>query len=92
QSAKFPNGEAANPVYQSKEADCRAAFDKFVLGKTVAGVETYWQQQIFSGREVPPPSRVGDERVIAFVKSTPGGIGYVSVGAPVVGVKVVPIR
>lgn len=92
QSEKFPDGQVANPVYQSKDASCRAAFDKVVLGKTVAGVETFWQQQIFSGRDVPPASKASDESVIAFVRATPGGIGYVCIGAVAVGVKVIAIR
>ncbi|MEP6779350.1 MAG: hypothetical protein ABJC26_05625 [Gemmatimonadaceae bacterium] len=92
QTDRFPNGQEANPVYQLKDAACRAAFDKAVLGKTVAGVETFWQQQIFSGRDVPPASKTSDETVIAFVRATPGGIGYVSAGASAVGVKVIAIR
>jgi ABC-type phosphate transport system substrate-binding protein len=92
QTSKFPDGAAATPVYQSKSSATRAAFDKAILGKSVAGVETYWQQQIFSGKDVPPASKNGDDEIIAFVKATPGGIGYVSAGAAVAGVKVIAIK
>jgi ABC-type phosphate transport system substrate-binding protein len=92
QSEKFANGTAASPVYQSKASAVRIAFDKAVLGKSVAAVETYWQQQIFSGKDVPPPSKGSDDDVIAFVKATPGGIGYVSASAAVAGVKVVTVK
>lgn len=85
-------GSAATPVYQGKTSATRIAFDKAILGKSVAGVETFWQQQIFSGKDVPPPSKGSDDDVIAFVKATPGGIGYVSSGAAVAGVKVIAVK
>lgn len=85
-------GSATTPVYQGKTSATRIAFDKSVLGKSVAGVETFWQQQIFSGKDVPPPSKATDDDVIAFVKSTPGGIGYVSAGAATAGVKVIAVK
>ncbi|MEP6998954.1 MAG: hypothetical protein ABI969_00650 [bacterium] len=92
QSDKFANGTAASPVYQAKASPVRIAFDKAVLGKSVAAVETFWQQQIFSGKDVPPPSKGSDDDVIAYVKATPGGIGYVSASASVAGVKIVAVK
>ena len=92
QAAKLPDGTVAAPVYQSKSSATRIAFDKAILGKSVAGVETFWQQQIFSGKDVPPPSKGSDEDVINFVKSTPGGIGYVSAGSAASGVKVIAVK
>ena len=90
QAPKFGNGTAAAPVDQKGPA--RAAFSKAVHGKAVNANDTYWQQQIFAGKEVPPPSKANDDEVIAFVKSNPGGIGYVSAGASTAGVKVVAIK
>lgn len=90
--AKFPGGSAASPVDQGKGAAVRATFTKSVVGKTVSAVETYWQQQIFSGKDVPPPTKASDDEVIAYVKSNPGGIGYVSGSAAVAGVKVVAVK
>ncbi|MBC8085956.1 MAG: phosphate ABC transporter substrate-binding protein, partial [Phycisphaerae bacterium] len=52
----------------------------------------YWQQQIFSGKDVPPASKHTDEDVINFVKSTPGGIGYVSASSAAAGVKVIAVK
>lgn len=90
QTAKFANGTAAAPADQ--KGGVRAAFTKAVHGKPVNAIDTYWQQQIFSGKEVPPPTKASDDEVIAFVKSNPGGIGYVSAGAATAGVKVVAIK
>ncbi|MEO7999154.1 MAG: phosphate ABC transporter substrate-binding protein [Gemmatimonadaceae bacterium] len=92
QTSKFADGSAAVPVYQAKTAPARIAFDKAVLGKTVAAVETFWQGQIFSGKDTPPASKPSDDDVIAFVKSTPGGIGYVSSAAATAGVKVLVLK
>ena len=90
--AKFPSGAAATPVDQPKSAATRGEFTKTVHGKTVAAIESYWQQQIFSGKDVPPAAKPTDADVVAFVKATPGAIGYVSASADVGGVKVVAIK
>ena len=92
EAAAFPNGVSAAPVDQSKASPVRAAFSKRIVGRPVSAVETYWQQQIFSGKEVPPPNKATDDEVVAFVKATPGGVGYVSAGANVAGVKVVEVK
>lgn len=92
QSTKFADGSAAAPVYQAKTSPVRIAFDKSVLGKSVSAVETFWQQQIFSGKDVPPAAKTSDDEVVAFVKSTPGGIGYVSGAAATAGVKVLVLK
>jgi ABC-type phosphate transport system substrate-binding protein len=90
QATKFSNGTAAAPVDQ--KGGIKAAFAKGVHGKPIAAIETYWQQQIFSGKDVPPAAKGSDDEVIAFVKSNPGGIGYVSAGAATAGVKVISVK
>ncbi|WP_291162816.1 substrate-binding domain-containing protein [Gemmatimonas sp. UBA7669] len=92
QTTKFPNGTAAQPVDQAKGSSVRAAFSKSVLGRGVAAVESYWQQQIFSGKDVPPPTKASDDEVVAYVKANAGAIGYVSAGASTAGVKVVDVK
>jgi ABC-type phosphate transport system substrate-binding protein len=92
QATKFADGSAAVPVYQAKTSPARIAFDKSVLGKSVSAVETFWQQQIFSGKDVPPAAKATDDDVVAFVKATSGGIGYVSGAAATAGVKVLVLK
>lgn len=92
ETTKFPNGTAATPVDLNKASAVRAAFSKAVIGRPVSAVETYWQQQIFSGKDVPPSAKASDDEVIAFVKANPGAIGYVSAGASVAGVKVIDVK
>ena len=71
---KLPDGEAAKPVDQEKDAAVREAFSKAVHGRSAAQIESYWQQQIFSGKDVPPDTKKSDAEVISYVKSTPGAI------------------
>lgn len=92
ESAGFPGGGSATPVDQGKSSAVRAAFSKRIIGRPVSAVDTYWQQQIFSGKDVPPAAKASDDDVIAFVKSTPGAIGYISAGASTAGVKVIDVK
>lgn len=66
------------PVDQAKNSSIREAFTKAVHGRPTAAIQSYWQQQIFAGKDVPPAEKASDADVVAFVKATPGSIGYVS--------------
>ncbi len=92
-SRNLPDGTAAVPVDLPTDSAVRAAFSDAVHGRGVSSIESYWQQQIFSGKDVPPETKATDAEVIAFVSSTPGGIGYVSSGASLgSGVKAVTVN
>jgi ABC-type phosphate transport system substrate-binding protein len=81
------------PVDQQKAAKVRDAFSRAVHGRPASAVATYWQQQIFAGKDVPPPEKGSDADVIAYVKSTPNGIGYVAAGTELgAGVKAVTVQ
>ena len=80
------------PVDLAEASGIRKAFSSEVVGKDVATVRSYWQQQLFTGRGVPPVVKASDAEVLAFVASRPGAIGYVSAGAALPdGVKAVRI-
>jgi ABC-type phosphate transport system substrate-binding protein len=51
---KWDTGLPIVPVDQVPVSPARAAFTKIVHGKPVSAIASYWQQQIFAGREVPP--------------------------------------
>lgn len=91
-TAKWSDGIPAAPVNQSKKSPVRDSFTSAVHRKSVAAVDSYWQQQIFSGRDVPPPEKSSDADVISFVKSNPGAIGYVSNAAAIAGVKTINVE
>lgn len=88
-STTWEGGEEALPVDLPEASETRAAFSVEVLKKSVAGVKAYWNQQIFSGRSVPPREQPGDAEVVAYVKAHANAVGYVSEKADVSGVKVV---
>jgi ABC-type phosphate transport system substrate-binding protein len=93
---RWKDGREIAPVDQSGRSPVRTEFTRDVLEKAgmgrISAVESYWQQQIYSGRGVPPPVKSSDAEVVAFVAANPGGIGYVSAGADTAGVKVVDVR
>ena len=89
---KWENGTSVLPVDQMPASPARAAFTRVVHGKAVSAIASYWQQQVFAGRDVPPAEKAGDAAVLAFVKANPGAIGYVSGAVAVDGVKLLTIR
>ena len=88
----WSGGVPVAPVDLDDDSPTRAAFSRAVHRRSVDLIRQYWEQQIFSGRNVPPPDKATDAAVVAFVRTTPGAIGYVSPDADVRGVKVVEIR
>lgn len=84
--------EVIQPVDLAPESPTRHQFSERVLSRSVTGVKNYWQQAIFSGRDVPPPELPSDEEVINYVVSHEGSIGYVSNQAKTHDVKVVTIK
>ena len=88
--SKFHDGHSAMPVDLPSSSGIRDGFSRDIHGKPTSAVEAYWQQQVFSGREVPP-SEKGEGAAIDFVRSNGGGIAYVSAGAPTDGVKVISV-
>ena len=75
---RWPSGETIRPLDQRPDTAVRRSFSRGILKRTVAAVRSYWQQRIFSGRDVPPPELDSDASVIAYVERTPGAVGYVS--------------
>lgn len=92
QARKWGNGDLIRPVDQSLRSDVREAFSQHVLGKSADELYAYWRQAILENRR-PPRVLDSDERVLEYVASTSGAIGYVSAEAPLDGfeVKVVEI-
>ena len=89
---KWSNGTPVVPVDQSDRAAVRDEFSRSIHGKPTAAVKSYWQQQIFSGRDVPPVEKASDSEVIALVRSNPGAVGYVDAAADTSGLKVLAVQ
>ena len=71
-------GRATAPVDHSLATPIRVAFSRKALGFSINDVRDYWMKQTLSGGDVAPPIRSSERDVLEFVKSEPGGIGYVS--------------
>lgn len=88
----WPHDATVRPADLPPQSHVRVRFSEEIIRRPVSAVRAYWQQRIFSGRDVPPPELASDAEVMRYVANHPGGIGYVSGGAALVGVKAVPVR
>jgi ABC-type phosphate transport system substrate-binding protein len=80
----WSNGNKVMPVDQKVTSGTRDAISRAVHGRSARVIKNWWNQQIFAGKGVPPPELASDARVIAFVLTNPGAVGYVD-GAAVTG-------
>ena len=88
----WPNGNVIYPTDLAPSSPVRRAFTRDVMNRSVDSVKSYWQQRIFSGRDVPPPEFETDEEVVQFVLKHEGGIGYVSPSVKPGGCHVVTVQ
>ena len=89
---KWEDGTPIVVADQNDKSPVRDAFTTFVHGKSVAAIKSFWQQQIFSGRDVPPVEQTTDAAILAFVRSTPGAVGYIGARTAASGVKIIEVR
>jgi hypothetical protein len=55
-------------------------------------IDSYWQAQVFSGRNSPPKSMESDQAIIDYVRTKPGAVAYISSTADTEGVKVITVQ
>ncbi|MEO1082865.1 MAG: hypothetical protein AAFY88_01345 [Acidobacteriota bacterium] len=90
--SKWPDSDLkAAPVDLEGNSDVRESLSRDLHSRSVSSIKSYWQKQIFSGRNSPPPELSDDSEVIAWVSRNPGAIGYVSPRARLDGVKTLSI-
>jgi ABC-type phosphate transport system substrate-binding protein len=90
-TTRWDFNEVIRPVDQAPDSPVRRKFSEEVLKRSVAAVRSYWQQVIFSGRDVPPPELGSDEDVVKYVLKYPGAIGYVAGGSDTSDAKIVSV-
>jgi ABC-type phosphate transport system substrate-binding protein len=88
----WPSDETIRPVDLGPGSPTRHLFSQSVLRRSVDAVKGYWQQRIFSGRDVPPPELDSDDEVVRYVMKYGGAVGYVSSTASIGGAKAVLVR
>ncbi len=77
----WPNGETIRPVGLGKRFLARERFAREVLNKSPAQLRSYWNQQIFSGKGVPPPELDTEAAVIQYVTRNRGAVGFLPASA-----------
>lgn len=88
----FPDGSEVTPVNLPDTSGTRTDFDTNMLGKDPNKMKAYWSMMMFSGKGTPPKQVADDAEAVAFVGSTPGGIGYVDSGSVSGAVKVLSVN
>jgi ABC-type phosphate transport system substrate-binding protein len=91
-TTRWPSGDVIKPVDLPPDSRARARFSEDVLKRSVAAVKSYWNQMIFSGRDVPPPELPTDDDVVKYVLTHSGAIGYVSGDARLGDARIVTVR
>lgn len=91
-TTRWSNGKVIRPVDLRPESPVRIRFSDVVLRRSVASVRSYWQQIIFSGRDVPPPELESEEAVVSYVLRHSGSVGYVSSTAKIGSAKIVSVQ
>ncbi len=89
---RWADDSVVKPVDLKANHVLRKHFSEGVLGRSVAAVRRYWQQKIFSGRDLPPPEVSSAAAALEYVSSQPGAIGYVSCQHELKGVRAVTLR
>ena len=90
--AAWPRNLVVRPIGLSPKFITREQFAKNVLKKTLAQLKSYWTQQIFSGKGVPPPEAGSTSDVIEFVLANPGAVGYLPADADPGKAKVIAVE
>ena len=91
-AAEWSNGETIRPVDLADKFPARERFNEDVVRKTAAQLKAYWNQQIFSGKGVPPPEADTTAEMIDYVLAHPGAVGYLPVDIDPGHAKVIPVR
>ncbi len=76
----WSNGRPAAPIDQSFGSLVRVRFSLDIHGRDVKAIRSYWQQLLYQGKDLPPPTRSSDAEVIDFVSSKGNAVGYVARG------------
>lgn len=90
-TTRWDDRTVVEPVDLPSGSSVRDSFSTAIHQKSVASVESYLHQQIFSGRAKPPLVVESDSEVAAFVSKNSGAIGYVSSDFDPIGVKVLSL-
>lgn len=81
-ATRWPDGALIEPVDLTDGSAVHGRFVTEIHHKDAAALSSYWQQQIFAGKDVPPPAMATDAEILAYVRQHSGAIGYISADSP----------
>jgi hypothetical protein len=88
----WTSGEPIRPIDLATRFAVRERFVIDVLKKTPAQLKRYWNQQIFSGKGVPPPEAESTAAAVAYVLGNPGAVAYLPRDADTGRAKVIGVK
>jgi ABC-type phosphate transport system substrate-binding protein len=91
-AADWNGGQIIRPIDLATRFAVREQFVQDVLKKSPSQLKNYWNQQIFSGKGVPPPEADSTAAVVSYVLANLGAIGYLPADANPGGTKVVKVN
>ena len=91
-TTEWGDGETIRPIDLTAKYAARERFTEQVVRKTPAQLRTYWNQQIFSGKGVPPPEAEAPADVIEYVFANKGAVGYIPADVDAGKAKVIKVR
>ena len=84
---RWPDGSHIVPVNRELGSPLRQEFTTRILKEDNQRLARYWNQMHFEGKH-PPLVQESGQSMLAFVRSVPGAIGYISASQKPEGVKV----
>lgn len=91
-ASDWNGGAEIRPIDLATRFAARERFVHDVLNKTPAQLKSYWNQQIFSGKGVPPPEAESTTEVIDYVLANPGAVGYLPANVDAGRAKVIKVN
>ena len=76
--SRWDDGTPVAPVDLESKSPVREVVSRDVHGRSVSSIKSYWQREIFSGRDSSPEEVETDEEMIELVANEKGAVGYVS--------------
>jgi ABC-type phosphate transport system substrate-binding protein len=88
----WDGGATIQPIDLGRRFPVRERFAQDVLKKTPSQLRSYWNQQIFSGKGVPPPEADSTAAVVEYVLGHRGAVAYLPLDADAGAAKVVKVK
>ena len=89
-ATRWDGGLQIRPVMQH-DRELHAAFVTHLLERSEESFSVYWKRMVFTGKGRPPQVFADDAELAAYLRSTPGAIGYIAADADTTGLKVMPV-